>query len=359
MPNFNNMSTNKRILIIGAGLTGLLAAYRLEQKGHRVTILEARNRLGGRIHTLYSGSTAPMEMGATWLGKKHQSLTKLLDELEIEIFEQALGDKAVYEPISTSPPQLVTLPPNTDPSFRIKGGTDTVIQALAQKLNKGTIHLDEKVLKIQSLKDSITVQTQQSSYEADIVISTLPPFLLTKTIQCSPALPDDLLAIASQTHTWMGESIKVGLTYKTPFWRTDNSSATIVSNVGPIPEMYEHNNFEDSLFAIKGFFSATYFSLTREERLAMVMQQLTKYYGEQAKNFISYHETVWRHDPLTFQPYPNHVLPHQNNGHQIFRQAFLGNRLFISGSETAAEYPGYMDGAVKSAEWVSTQIENA
>lgn len=39
----------------------------------------------------------------------------------------------------------------------------------------------------------------------------------------------------------MGESIKVGLTYTTPFWR-EKSSETIFSNVGPIPEIYDHSS---------------------------------------------------------------------------------------------------------------------
>lgn len=42
----------KRIVIIGAGLAGLSAAYQLTQGGHEVTILEARTRAGGRVHTL-------------------------------------------------------------------------------------------------------------------------------------------------------------------------------------------------------------------------------------------------------------------------------------------------------------------
>ncbi|MBI4751297.1 MAG: flavin monoamine oxidase family protein [Acidobacteria bacterium] len=45
-------STRKRIVIIGAGLAGLSAAYELTQAGHDVMVLEARTRAGGRVYTL-------------------------------------------------------------------------------------------------------------------------------------------------------------------------------------------------------------------------------------------------------------------------------------------------------------------
>jgi len=57
-------------------------------------------------------SQPPLEMGATWLGEKHTALIDLLNKLKIEIFEQKLGETAIYESISTSPPQLVKLGPN-------------------------------------------------------------------------------------------------------------------------------------------------------------------------------------------------------------------------------------------------------
>jgi monoamine oxidase len=42
----------KRIVIIGAGLAGLVAGHELKRLGHEPTILEAQNRVGGRVYTL-------------------------------------------------------------------------------------------------------------------------------------------------------------------------------------------------------------------------------------------------------------------------------------------------------------------
>jgi monoamine oxidase len=56
-------------IVIGAGLAGLAAAGRLVQAGHSVTILEARDRLGGRVLSHWSDALAsPIELGAEWLG---------------------------------------------------------------------------------------------------------------------------------------------------------------------------------------------------------------------------------------------------------------------------------------------------
>lgn len=57
---------NVRVLIIGAGVSGISAASRLIERGLKnVVILEAENRIGGRVHTTKFASNV-VELGAQW-----------------------------------------------------------------------------------------------------------------------------------------------------------------------------------------------------------------------------------------------------------------------------------------------------
>lgn len=343
------------ILVIGAGLSGLLAAYLLRKEGFAPKILEARNRAGGRIYTFRSENEPSIEMGATWLGNQHHHLLDLLDELDIGISEQFMGNKGFYEPMSVSPPQLVELPPIRDPSYRIEGGTDSVIQALVDHLGRDQILHNQVVNSIRKTDAALEIHTETDSFKADFIISTLPPKLLVDRIHFSPSLPDELTGIAAQTHTWMAESIKVALTFDEPFWRNPELSGTIFSSVGPVNEMYDHSG--NNQYALKGFMNSAYQTVSRERRKELVTEQLRRFYGDRADRYLTYQECVWGHDPFTFSPYEQSVLPHQNNGHSIYQESYLENRLFIAGAETATEFSGYMDGAVESAYRVVRQIK--
>ena len=71
-------AAGKKIIIIGAGLAGLSAGYELTQAGHDVTILEARTRPGGRVHTLRDPFAEGLhaEAGATRIPDHHQFTLK-------------------------------------------------------------------------------------------------------------------------------------------------------------------------------------------------------------------------------------------------------------------------------------------
>ena len=344
------------IIIIGAGLTGLTLAYLLKKQGIEALLLEARDRIGGRIFTHRSEGEAPIEMGATWLGQKHTALVQLLEELQLPIFEQTLGELAVYEPISTSPPQLVQLPPNDAPSYRIAGGTDQLTQTLAAQLAPTQIQVEEAVQRITIKENALHLQSTKEEYLADKVISTLPPNLLVNSIQCTPALPEELIEKAQKTHTWMGSSIKIGLRFQDAFWKIQPKTATVFSNVGPISEFYDHSNVEGTQYALKGFLSEAYHAATLEQRKAVILKQLKRYFGEAIEQHTAYKEMLWQDEAFTYCSYPQAVLPHQNNGHPIYQQSFLEGRFLIAGSETASQFPGYMEGAVQSAQTTLRQL---
>lgn len=63
----------KSVIIIGGGIAGLSAASELLQHGCIVTVLEAKNRFGGRIHTIHEG-TLPIELGAEFIHGKSKPL---------------------------------------------------------------------------------------------------------------------------------------------------------------------------------------------------------------------------------------------------------------------------------------------
>ena len=77
----------KKIVIIGAGLAGLSAAYELSQAGHDVTVLEARSRGGGRVLTLRGPFADGLyaEAGATNVSDTHQWTIKYANLLGVSL----------------------------------------------------------------------------------------------------------------------------------------------------------------------------------------------------------------------------------------------------------------------------------
>ena len=335
------------IIIVGAGLSGLLTAYLLKKEGIPFKILEASNRVGGRINTIYTKEDAPIEMGATWFTDQHFNLRTLLKELGINHFEQFMDTKVFYEPNSNFPAQIVEIP-KSEPSYRISGGTSTLINSLLQHLDPTSLFLNQSVSKITFKENAVTVKAG-NNFEGDRVVLALPPKLWSNRIAFEPELPTNLKENALQTQTWMEDSIKVALTFAKPFWREENLPRTLFSNVGPVTEFYDQSNAENSRFALCGFINSAFNQLSDLERKKLVIDQLKNIFGSRITEFLQYEECVWSEEHYTYQDSAHSLFPHQNNGNPIFRDLYFDNRLIISGSETSSKFPGYMEGAVISA----------
>ncbi len=335
------------ILIIGAGLSGLLTAYRLKKVGIPFKIVEARNRPGGRIHTVTLNSSTPLEMGATWFTDQHTYIKKLLAELQIDYFEQHIEKTVFYEQSSQTKAQIVQIPDQSK-SYRIKGGTSQLIHRLLQDIEPSDIVFNQTVEKI-VLKDHFIEVIANDVFECDQLILALPPKMWSKKITFEPQLSSKLSTIANLTQTWMEDSIKVALSYENPFWVEENIPSTLFSNVGPITEFYNHNNAEQSKFALCGFVNAGFKNFNAEERKQQILKQLSSIFGKKAKNYTSYSECVWAQEKHTHTASEKFLFPHQNNGNPIFKNSIFKDKIIICGSESSPISPGYMDGAVFSA----------
>jgi monoamine oxidase len=75
------------VCLVGAGYAGLTAARRLTQAGKSVVVLEARDRIGGRIWTHHLPDGAPVDRGGGWLAPQHDAIFALAREVGVATYK--------------------------------------------------------------------------------------------------------------------------------------------------------------------------------------------------------------------------------------------------------------------------------
>jgi monoamine oxidase len=345
------------VIIIGAGLSGLATAYQLKKAGTSFKVLEAQNRIGGRIQTIHGKLNTPMEMGATWFGKEHVDLTALLSELNIGYFEQFTEGICLFETMSFEPPQQYFVPANSDSAYRIKGGTFNIIEALYQRVGKENVILNSEVIRIIEEDNQLKIIDRLSNtFFCKCLVIALPPKLAINTFEFKPELPQAVNQIMQKTQTWMSGSVKFSIEYKKPFWKDKGFSGSIYSQSGLATEIYDHSNYENSKFALKVFLNGSAYHYSQEERKGKVIAQLKKYFGSEVETFESYHDKIWNDQYI--QPKDDAFLPpHYNNGHAVFKDSYMNGKFFFTGTETSNIYSGYMEGAVIASKVNCMQIK--
>ncbi|MDM5272592.1 FAD-dependent oxidoreductase [Sulfurovum sp. zt1-1] len=321
----------QRIIIIGAGISGLYAAMQLEQQ-FEVTILEARERVGGRALSINGH-----DLGPSWIWSHHKHALELVSSLGLEMFLQYTEGLALYQ---TTDVQCFNPPPQ-EPAARIVGGIGAFTEAIVNSLSKTQIRLNEAVTSIVKKSEGLQVYTKNTNYEADFVINTMPP-RIAANIEYSPPLPFSQVELLRSIPTWMGYVVKVVVTYETAFWRDEGLSGFAFCHSRPLSEVHDAVTKDEA--ALFGFAGSRYADNDFKEK---VIEQLTKLFGHKAKEYKNIYVVDWNREAFTaviedMAP----LASHPQYGYDINA---MDGKLLFAGTESSFGEGGYIEGAIRSA----------
>lgn len=345
---------NPSIAIIGAGVSGLYAASLLTEKGHDVTVFEARNRIGGRVLS-HDG----FDLGPTWYWPETETtITQLIERLGLPTFSQYMaGDLMLERQFGVI--ERHTLPPgHTVPSMRLLGGMTTLTTALAATLPAGTIQLNSTVTSIQQTEDAVSIELETGSPQTfNHVILAIPPRLVSR-ISFHPELSETTKAKLANTPTWMAGQAKVLAVYDRPFWRDNSLSGQGMSWAGVLQEIHDASQ-PGGLAALFGFFrlsSAERAMLDRDELNRRVIDQLVRLFGEEARQPRDVLYVDWSSDRHTATGQDREPLTDFPVYEPIALDPTWEGMLSLAGTEMDSLFGGHIEGALRSAERVVEQL---
>ncbi|KVK75975.1 amine oxidase [Burkholderia cepacia] len=358
-----------RIAIVGGGLSGLYAAFLLEQKGIRdYVLLEARDALGGRIASVArlpvqgAGAAADsvdcFDLGATWFWPSFQPrLDRLIHDLGLKRFEQYETGDMMVERSPDEPPVRMQGYVNTPASMRIAGGMSALTDALGNRLDGTRIVPDQTVRHIRRVDacmelDSEDYSNRVRTWRVEHVLLAVPPRLAEDSIAFTPPLPPTLARQWRETPTWMAPHAKYIAVYDTPFWREQGLSGEARSARGPLGEIHDASmpGGGAALFGFFGIPAHVRKSLSDNLLRAHCRAQLTRLFGMQAAMPRIDVVKDWAQDTCT-------ATAADLDGHCLHADAPAATaasgpwRSCLTGiaSEWSQQFPGYAAGAIEAA----------
>ncbi|WP_082372970.1 FAD-dependent oxidoreductase [Nocardia sp. NRRL S-836] len=226
------MPDRASVVVVGAGISGLAAARALTELGHRVTVLEARDRVGGRIWTDEHG----VDLGAHWIhGTDGNPITELVEDLGLP-FSYVGGDSAYtggFDEQAVRYHLNVLLREDAaedadklslqfwEDGYLVYGYGDSTLhqgyQCVVDALAEG---LDVRLGHVVCLVEPGRVTTDRGVFEADKVLVTVPLGVLKAgAVRFEPPLPSDKRSAIARLG--FGTLNKIALHYPEPFWPRD------------------------------------------------------------------------------------------------------------------------------------------
>lgn len=352
------------VLIIGGGLSGLAVAWQLEKKGVDYQLIEARDRLGGRIHSHVVSSAsqenAAFDLGPSWFWPGQPRIAALINEFGLTAFEQYAQGDLIYEDQAGNVQSSVGHS-SMQGSYRLAGGLSTLIDAIRGQLPAERCALNMQAVSLENKNGSIvtTVKTQQDDnvtqniiIQSKKVILALPPRLAAE-LTYHPALKSEAITAMQNIPTWMAGHAKAVAIYEHSFWREAGLSGDAMSRHGPLVEMHDASPNRHGPYALFGFVGipAQYRENNQEQLKVNILEQLVRLFGPQAGSPISLIiqdwafelETATSRDHTATNHHPAYGLPDSLN-------TLWNDDLILSSTESALQFGGYIEGALEAAE---------
>jgi monoamine oxidase len=238
---------------------------------------------------------------------------------------------------------------------RFVGGAQQLSERLAEQLAPRVV-LDAPVRSIEQDAEGVTVRSDHGTYRARRAIVAVPP-LLAGRIHYTPAMPAKRDQITARMP--MGSVIKYVAVYERPFWREAGFSGEVYSDTGITVTTFDdstHDARQPALLTFSDGAAARNCSdWSPEERRRAVLAEFVRFFGPEAANPLAFAEKNWNDDPWSRGCYVGVAGPGTLT---TFGEALAEpcGRIHWSGTETATEWMGYLDGAIQSGQRAAAEV---
>jgi monoamine oxidase len=216
--------------------------------------------------------------------------------------------------------------------------------------------LDAPVRAIEQDAETVTVHTDKGTFRARYCIVAIPPVLAGR-IHYTAALPAKRDQLTARMP--MGSVIKYVALYDRPFWRAAGFSGEVVSDTGPTVTTFDDCSHDGQQAALVTFSDAVaareWSDRTPDERQQAVLQEFGRFFGPEALRPTHFAEKDWNMETWSRGCYVGVMGPGVMTTFGDALREPCG-RIHWSGTETATEWMGYLDGAVEAGDRAAAEV---
>ncbi|BBX74499.1 flavin monoamine oxidase family protein [Mycobacterium shinjukuense] len=235
---------------------------------------------------------------------------------------------------------------------RFSGGTQQIAQRAAAELGDHVV-LNAAVRRIHRHGAGVTITSDRGQTEAGFVIVAIPP-AHRGAIEFDPPLPPEYQELAK--HWPQGRLSKAFAAYSTPFWRANGLSGQALSDQGPVFITFDVSPRPDGPGILMGFVDARAFdSLPIDQRRRDALRCFAALFGDEALNPLDYTDYRWGTEEFAPGGPTAAVPPGSWTRYGPVLRKPVGP-IHWAGTETADEWTGYLDGAVRSGQRAAAEV---